>query len=66
MEWKKYKRAKKSKIKIKEISVKSHSVSCPFCHTGMQGDFNRILMFECWNCNNPIDLRGKDGKRVYE
>lgn len=66
MEYKKFKRSKKAKIIISDRNFKIYSVECPFCHTNMQGDFHRTLMFECWECHNIIDLRDKDGKRSYE
>ena len=61
------KRPKKAIIKTEKVSYTKQSVTCPHCHTNMSGIPPQyyILMFECWRCRNPIDLRDKDGKRSY-
>jgi len=69
MDWKQYKRARKTAIKTRGSRAGEyivHEVTCPFCNVTMGGDFHNTLMYSCHNCHNPIDLRGSDGKQVFE
>ena len=67
--YKQYKKARKAAIELrgcKEGEYNVYNVTCPFCHTRMRGDFHATLMFSCWECDNPIDLRGDNGRQHYD
>jgi len=46
----------------KKYEVINYQVECPYCHTTLMGgaiNSKEVLMFSCYHCGNPIDLREK-------
>lgn len=62
-----YKIAKKAVVNKRPCRAGEYNVytvTCPFCKSIMQYDFNNILMFRCWTCKNKINLMDKNGKQA--
>jgi len=53
--------------KTERLVIKTHShiysCVCPHCKTICQGFSNTVLVFNCFHCHNPIDLRPKEIKK---
>lgn len=55
------KRPKKSaKLQYKKYEVTQYYAVCPHCKAQCIGIQDGVLMFQCFHCKNPIDLRPKE------
>jgi transcription elongation factor Elf1 len=51
---------------LKKYEAVRYQIECPHCYTTLIGgavDDDKVLMFSCYHCGNPIDLREK---KLYE
>ena len=54
------KRLKKAERITRKVRHHVYSCQCPHCKTICQGFTDYVLVFSCFHCHNPIDLRPKE------